>query len=372
MKDLSKLNVAIVHDWLIGGGAERVVEELHHMFPDAPIYTSYCTDEWRQRLDNKVVTGFLQQWPFSKLRKYIPFLRIWWFSRLNLKGYNLVISSSGAEAKGIKTAKPTVHINYCHAPTHYYWSRYDEYLKRPGFGVFDPIARFGLKLLVGPLRRWDYKAAQRPDSLLANSSYIQQQIKQYYGRESTVIHPPVDIARFKASQNPPPRRGLVTTGRQTPYKRIDLAVAACSQLGLTLNVIGNGPDHARLVAMAGPTISFTTNASDEEVTSYLQSAEAFVFPTLDDFGISAVEALAAGTPVIAYKGGGALDYIVPGKTGIFFNEQTVDSLMEAIKSFKPEIFDSNVIRKTTEAFSQDEFRKNITLAINQSFGPAIH
>jgi len=191
------MKVAIVHDWFVGGGAERVVEQLHKMFPQAPIYTSYCSDEWRQKLDNKVVTGFLQNWPFPALRKFVPFLRIWWFSRLKFDGYDLVISSSGAEAKGIKVNKPAVHINYCHAPTHYYWSRYNEYMKRPGFGILDPLARLGLKLLVGPLRRWDYKAAQRPDYIIANSNFTKDQIKKYYGRDSVVVHPPVDIGRFK-------------------------------------------------------------------------------------------------------------------------------------------------------------------------------
>src|SRR6266542_3559276 len=192
--------VAIVHDWLIGGGAERVVYALHQMYPEAPIYTSYCSPQWRQRMDGKVVTGFLQHWPFSRLRKFIPFLRIWWFTRLDLSGYDLVISSSGAEAKGIKVPKGTVHISYCHAPTHYYWSRYDQYLKQPGFGIFDPLARLGLRLFVAPLRRWDFKAAQRPDYLIANSSHIQAEIKKYYKRDAVVIHPPVDIERFERAK----------------------------------------------------------------------------------------------------------------------------------------------------------------------------
>ena len=214
----SEPRVAIVHDWLIGGGAERVVYELHKLYPDAPIYTSYCTDKWRKEMGGKVVTGFLQHWPFSKLRKFIPVLRIWWFTHLDLSGYDLVVSSSGAEAKGIKVPKGTVHINYCHAPTHYYWSRYDEYLKHPGFGIFDPLARLGLKLLVGPLRRWDYKAAQRPDFMVANSSHIKNEIKKYYGRDSEVINPPVLIERFEKSK-PGKRQGFLAGGRLTPYKR---------------------------------------------------------------------------------------------------------------------------------------------------------
>ncbi len=327
------MKVAIVHDWLIGGGAERVVEALHQMYPDAPIYTSYCSDEWRQRLDNKVVTGPLQRWPFSRLRKYIPFLRIWWFTSLKFDEFDLVISSSGAEAKGIKTGPNTLHVNYCHAPTHYYWSRYDEYLKNPGFGIFDPLARLGLRMLVGPLRRWDYKAAQRPDRIIANSSYTQAQIKKYYNRDSEVVFPPVDVEKFK-SHNNRTRSGFVIAGRQTPYKRFDLAVTACTKLQLPLLVIGNGPEHKTLRQLAGPTVSFLPNASDEEVVKAFQHAEGFIFPGVDDFGIVAVEAIAAGCPVIAYKDGGALDYVVPEKTGIFFEKQTVNSLVEALSRFK--------------------------------------
>lgn len=348
--------VAIVHDWLVGGGAELVVEQLHRMYPNALIYTSYATDEWRQRLDGKVRTGFLQH--FGRLRKFIPFLRIWWFSRLDLRKYDLVISSSGAEAKGIKVGKNTKHVNYCHAPTHYYWSRYDEYMQNPGFGIFDPLARIGLKLFVAPLRRWDYKAAQRPDYIIANSTYTAAAVKRYYNREATVIFPPVHIDRFTNGQSQA-RQGLVITGRQTPYKRIDLAVAACTKLNKDLTVIGRGPDHGKLVAMAGPTIRFVTNASDQDVARLLQTSEAFLFPGIDDFGIAPVEALAAGTPVIAYQAGGALDYVQDGVTGLFFEEQTVDSLCEAINRLPQHTFDNRAITNSTARFAPNIFRQQL-------------
>jgi len=352
--------VAIVHDWLIGGGAERVVEALHEMYPKAPIYTSYATAEWQKKLNGKVVSGYLQKWPFSKLRKFIPFLRIQWFSSLNFDGYDLVISTSGAEAKGIKTGPNTIHVNYCHAPTHYYWSRYEQYLQRPGFGFFDPIARLGLKVLVGPLRRWDYKAAQRPDHIIANSTYIQQQVKKYYGRDSTVIFPPVDTTRFNSSLNEP-RSGFVIAGRQTPYKRVDLAVSAFTKLNLPLIVIGKGPDHKKLRAAAGPTITFVTNALDKDVAQYFQRAEAFIFPGLDDFGITPVEAMAAGAAVIAYKAGGAIDYVIPGKTGLFFDQQTSKSLETAIKKFKPEDFSTKTISKEANNYSVDTFKSRVSM-----------
>ncbi len=356
------MKVAIVHDWLVGGGAERVVQALHKMYPDAPIYTSYSTDEWRKRLDGKVVTGFLQHFP--ALRKYIPLLRIWWFTHLDLSGYDLVISSSGAEAKGIKVPKGTVHVNYCHAPTHYYWSRYDEYLKRPGFGVFDPLARLGLRLLVGPLRRWDYKAAQRPDYIIANSTHIKAEIKKYYGRDATVINPPVDIDRFENAPQPKKRHGFLVGGRLTPYKRADLAVEACTKHNLPLTVYGDGPDRARLEQMAGPTITFTGRISDAEVAKQFVSAQAFILPMLDDFGVVGIEALAAGTPLVAYKAGGALDY-VDETTGIFFSQQTAESLGKALVSFDQKRFDSSAIKKSASAFSPQNFEKSVKKYMQQ-------
>ncbi len=366
MKPLSELKVAIVHDWLIGGGAEQVVLSLHEMFPDAPIYTSYSTKLWRQKLDGKVVTGYLQYFPFAQLRKFIPVLRILWFSSIKLDKFDLVISSSGAEAKGINTSGKTIHINYCHAPTHYYWSLYDEYLNRPGFGSFDWLAKIGLKTFVGPLRKWDEKAAMKPNYIIANSSYTQTNVKKYYHRSSVVIHPPVDTSRFEKNNNLV-RSGFVITGRQTPYKRIDLAIEACTQLNLPLAVIGDGPDHTRLLSIAGPSVSFITNASDEKVVKKVSSAVAFIFPGVDDFGISAVEALSAGTPVIAYKGGGALDYIKPKINGTFFDPSTKDALIKSIGNFKPQDFEEKNIKKTAVEFSSENFIKKMNEFITDVF-----
>lgn len=359
-----QLKVAIVHDWLIGGGAERVVLELHKLFPEAPIYTSYCSDEWRAKMDGRVITGFLQHSLFAHLRKFIPYLRIWWFSHLKLNGYDLIISSSGAEAKGIRVPKGTVHINYCHAPTHYYWGRYEEYMQHPGFGIFDPLARLGLRILVGPLRRWDFKAAARPDYMIANSTHTQQAIKKYYGRDSVVIFPPVAIERF-AKATATERTGYVIAGRQTPYKRVDLAVSACTKLSLPLVVIGRGPDHARLVAMSGPTVQFLTDVPDEAMPQQFADAKGFIFPGLDDFGLVAVEALAAGTPVIAYKDGGALDYVLEDKTGVFFAEQTTEALCRALQSFESVSFDTDYIKTSARQFSPAVFRNAITALIDK-------
>lgn len=355
----SNRRVAIVCDWLTGiGGAERVVLELHHMFPRAPIYTSQYDPEaidWFKDAD--VRTGWLQHLS-PRIKKFLAPLRALYFSRLDLKGYDIVISSSGAEAKGVKKTPGSVHLAYIHAPTHYYWSRYETYMKEPGFGVFNPLARLGLKLLAGPMRRWDYKAAQRPDHLIANSTHTQAQIKKYYGRDSVVIHPPVDVNRFKGPMTTQ-RRGFVTAGRQTPYKRIDLAVRACTNIGAPLAVIGTGPEYKKLRSLAGRSITFLDHVRDAHLKDDFKAAEAFIFPGIDDFGIVAVEAMAAGLPVIAYRGGGALDYVIEGKTGLFFDEQTSTALAKVLSNFKPHMFNANYIAKHAEQFSPQIFHRKL-------------
>jgi glycosyltransferase involved in cell wall biosynthesis len=349
------MKVAIVHDWLYGGGAEKVVFELHRMFPEAPIYTSFCTEEWRQKLDNKVITGYLQHWPFSTLRKFLPLFRQRWFRKLNLDGFDLIISSSGnGEAKFVQAPKGSKHICYCHTPPHFYWSKYDEYLAHPGFRPFW-LVRLGMKLFANPLRKRDYEAAQKVDHFIANSTHIQSDIKKYYNQESVVIYPPVDTERF-AKINLEQKSGFVTVGRQTPYKKTDIIVKACTLLNLPLVVVGRGPENSHLQQIAGPAVSFDTNASDEAVKNYLGAAEAFLFAAEEDFGITPVEAMAAGTPVIAYKAGGALDYVIEGKTGMFFEEQTVDSLSTALKNFNSKNFTTDEIKNSAQKFSAENFR----------------
>lgn len=376
--ELSGLRVAIVHDWLVGGGAELVVEQLHELFPEAPIYTSYCSSDWRIRLDHKVKTGILQHWPFSKLRKFIPFLRIWWFRKLKLDDYDLVISSSGnGEAKhilpkndkrqmlnGNYTPQGPLHISYIHAPTHFYWRHYDQYLSEPGFGIFNPLARLGLRLLVNPLRKWDYQAAQRPHRLLANSRHTQAEVNKFYNRKSTVVHPPVYLERFSPTKAKE-RKGFIIAGRQTPYKHFDIAVKACTKLNLPLTVIGTGPEHERLKKMAGRTITFLGRVTDRELEEDLAAAEAFIFPAYEDFGIAPVEALASGTPVIAYKAGGAMDYVTEGRTGLFFKHQTVESLITALERFPGHTFRPEVITKEAQKFSKKNFQKHIIDYLDQ-------
>lgn len=260
----------------------------------------------------------------------------------------------------------TVHINYCHAPTHYYWSRYEQYIKNPGFGAFNWLARFGLKVLVKPMQKWDYAAAQKPHVMVANSTHIAAEIKKYYDRTAHVVHPPVDVAQFMAGKNKQPRKGFIIAGRMTPYKRFDLAIAACTQLDVPLTVVGDGPERAALQKLAGPNVTFTGICSQKELVSLLCSAEAFVFPGLDDFGITPIEAMAAGCPVIAYKAGGALDYIVPNKTGVFFEHQTVVSLMGAIEASTKLRFSEKTIQAASLAFAPEEFSRKMRAVVRSS------
>lgn len=363
----TKPKVALVCDWLTGiGGAERVLLELHKLYPEAPIYTSQYDPsgiDWFNKAD--VRTTWLDKLPTS-FKKFLPILRAYAFSRMDLSEYDLVISASGAEAKGVKTGKNTTHITYCHSPTHYYWFRYEEYLQKPGFPRgLNWLARIGLKLSVGPLRKWDCHAAKQPDYFIANSTHIQAMIKKYYRRESVVIHPPVDIDRFKAKGKPELRHGFVIAGRQTPYKRIDLAIEACEELKVPLIVIGDGPDHKRLEKLAGRSTTFLSNVNDQEIAEHFQSSLGFIVPGMEDFGIVGVEAMAAGTPIIAYNKGGSLDYVIEGKTGLFFDKQTPKALASVLETAISKNFDYDAIAKSAEEFSAANFSQKIQNYINE-------
>jgi glycosyltransferase involved in cell wall biosynthesis len=238
-------------------------------------------------------------------------------------------------------------------------------LDNPGFKP-KWLARLGLKTFLKPLKKADFKAAQSIDCLIANSTHIQDQISQFYKRDSIVVYPPIETSRIQetAKSTKTPRSGFVTVGRQVPYKKFDLIVQACTELDLPLTVIGNGPEHEALTSIAGPSVKFETSLNDDEVARALSSAEAFINVALEDFGVAPIEAMAAGTPVIAYKAGGALDYIEPGLSGTFFEDQTVDSLKTALATFNSPSFSSEAITKHSEQFSSDKFKENIRSVIS--------
>ena len=353
--------VAIVHDWLTNmGGAERVVLAMHEAFPDAPIYTSVYEPAKLPLFDGlDVRTTKLQNWPkpLRRLHKFFPMFRVRAFRDLDLSEFDIILSSSSAEAKQVrKTRDDQVHICYCHTPIRYYWSHYAEYKRDPGFGRLNWLVRLAMPFIVPPLKRADYQAAQDVDVFVANSTEVQKRIREYYGKSSVVIHPPVDAERFTKLSKPLAKRsGYVALGRQVPYKRIDLAVAACTSLKLPLTVIGSGSEHDRLVAMAGPTVEFVTDATDEAVAAYLASARGFIFPTEEDFGIVQVEALAAGTPVIAYASGGSEDIVKDGEGGITFDAQDSISLQNALMRAEKSSFDPAKLQRIAKRFHRSLF-----------------
>ncbi|MFZ1250244.1 MAG: glycosyltransferase [Candidatus Microsaccharimonas sp.] len=356
--------IAIVHDWLTNmGGAEPLVLEIHKLFPKAPIYTSVYDAERMTAFKNiDVRTTTLQ----TKLPKKLRFKHILWptlrakaFRELDLSEFDIIISSSSAEAKSVrKTSKNQVHIAYIHTPPRYYWSHYEEFKREFTFGVFTPLIRPVIPYFVKKMRQLDLESTKNIDVFIANSTVTQQRIKEYYNKPSTIVYPPVDVDRF----TPPPkgeRSGYVIWGRHVPYKRFDLAIEAANKLGFELTIAGTGPDTERLKSMAGPTVGFVGRISDENLVKLAQSAKGFLFPNEEDFGISAVEALAAGTPVIAYKKGGALDIVQDGETGIFFEQQTVDSLIKAMQRFESLKFSPATLHRKAKRFNKSLFDTKI-------------
>ena len=358
-KQLSGLRVAIVHDWLIGlGGGERVVQSLLKLFPQAEIYTSvYDPSKLRIFEGRKIHTTFLQHWPLAlKKHQLYSMLRPLAFESLDFSGYDLVISTCSAESKGVITPGETLHLAYLFTPTRYYWSGYRDYIAEPGFGPLNPLARLILKRSIGGLRQWDFAAAQRPDEIVSISSEVSERTKKYYKRPSPVIYPPVDTDKFTGlSSSRSKDNYYLILGRLIGYKRVDLAVRACTELGLELVVAGKGPEEKALRKIAGPTIRFIKSPSDQEAKDLYANCRAFIFPGLEDFGITPVEAMAAGKPVICYGKGGAAETVVDDVTGIYHSQQSVESLVEAIQEFEKTSFDEKEIIKRAKLFSEDRF-----------------
>ncbi len=366
--------VAIVADWLTNmGGAENVVLAMHEAFPDAPIYTSTFLPENMPAFDGlDVRTTYLQNLPgpLKKLHKFLPTLRVKAFRALDLSEYDIIVSSSSAEAKQVKKSRADqIHICYCHTPIRYYWSHYDEYRRDPGFGKLNWLVRLTMPLLVPRQKRLDYQAAQTVDLFIANSKEVQHRIEHYYHRKATVLHPPVDVSRF----TPARQRSdyYVALGRQVPYKRIDLAVKAATKLQLPLKVFGSGSEHDKLVAMAGPQVEFYTDrfgdASDAAVTEALNHAKGYIFPAEEDFGIVQVEALAAGAPVISYAKGGTLDIVQDGESGVLFDKQTVAGVVTAIKRAEELTFLPSTLHRKAKRFEKSMFIRKLQRIVAQEY-----
>ena len=358
--------IAIVCDFLTSmGGAENVVLAMHEVFPEAPIYTAiYDEDKMPAFKGLDIRTTWLQELPrfMRKSYKLFPTIMVGAFRKLDLSEFDIILTSSYLNANQVReTRDGQVLISYCHTPARYYWSHYDEYRKSPGYGKLDIFIKPLIPLLVPHQRKLDYKAAQNVDVFIANSTETQRRIKKYYGKPSTVIHPPVDVKHFEPAR----ARGehYITVGRQLPYKRYDLAVAAATKLKLPLIVIGNGPAHDSLVQMAGPTIEFRTDrhgdASDSEKQRLLNTAKGFIYPAEEDFGIVSVEALAAGAPVIGYGRGGTLDIVTEGETGALFYKQTINQVVDAIQKAESTQYFPSKLNRTAKRFDKSLFMSKL-------------
>lgn len=360
------MKVAIVHDWLANmGGAERVILAFKEIFPEAPIYTVVYNPDKIPKIfhDMDVRPSFIQKLPKAKTKyqMYLPLMPTA-VEQFDLSGFDVVLSSSSSVAKGVITKAGTVHICYCHTPMRYAWDFYHEYLQGEDVG---PIKRKLIPWLMNYIRMWDRLSADRVDYFIANSHNVATRIRKHYRREAAVIHPPVNGHYF----TPEDTDGgyFLVVSRLVPYKRVDLAVKACNELGLPLKIIGGGSELERLKALAGPTVQFMGRLTDEEIRKAYADCKAFIFPAEEDFGITPLEAQASGRPVIAYGVGGALETVVPGKTGLFFDSQTVESLTKAVESFNSIEYNKGAIREHALNFDVAVFKEKIKNFVEEKF-----
>lgn len=352
------MKTALVHDDLVqAGGAERVVAHFHRMWPEAPLYTSLY--DRRTTLsdfdDADIRTSFLQRTPFASRRLHKLALPLFpaAFEQMDFTGSDLVLSSSSRFAKGVITGPETCHVCYCYTPARFAWRPQDYFGRSRAYRFLWPF----LSPMISRLRAWDLDSAARVDYYIAISHNVARRIRKFYRRDAAVIYPPVDTARYAPVGSEHVQDYLLVVSRFVGYKRVDLAVQACSRLGLPLKVVGGGPEEKALRRMAGPTVEFLGHLSDNEVAARYASCRALIFAGEEDFGLTPLEAMASGRPVVAYGAGGALETVVDGRTGILFGEQTVDSLADALTrlddcDFIPEELTNHALRFDTRVFSE--------------------
>jgi len=365
MKDLK---IAVVYDKVnTWGGAERALLAIHQIFPDAPLYTSVFAEEkakWAEVFP-RIIPSFLQKFPWAKTKNYwYALLMPLAFEQFNFDDYDIVISVTSGEAKGIITKPKTLHLCYCLTPTRFLWVKpgYDEYQH---FGVFNKLVHSLKPPFLTLLKKWDEVAAQRPDAYATTCKTVARRILKYYHRQVKIIYPFVDTEFFKPGKSFSSKNSyFLTVGRLVPYKRFDIAIEACQKLGLPLKIVGWGPDFKLLKKKVNSyskngqsLVEFLGLVDDKKLLSLYQNCWALIMPQKEDFGLVALEAQACGKPVIAFGKGGAKETILEGKTGIFFDKQTPDSLAEALKKFENCQFSSKLIRSHAEKFCLENFKK---------------
>lgn len=362
------MKVALIHDHLAqDGGAEKVLKVLTDMFPAAPIYTLLYEDANIDKhfSGRHIETSVIQKLPggVKHYQWYLSFMPLA-VEFFDLSGFDLVISDSSSFAKGVITKPDCLHIDYCHTPTRYLWSDTHSYINELKYGRW---LKKIISLVLNRIRLWDRAAADRVDLFIANSETVRRRIAKYYRRESVVIYPPVETENFSVcdlKDQAPADQYFLAGCRLAPYKRIDIVIEAFKSLGADykLKIFGDGVDLGRLqkIAAACPNIEFSGRVTEEEKARLYRSAQAYINPQEEDFGITAVESMASGRPVIAYRRGGATETVIEGKTGVFFDEQTPEAIAAAIRNFRSEDFDPTAIRRHAEQFSVENFKKRLS------------
>ncbi len=368
------MRVAIVHEWFVTlAGSEKVVEAILSLYPEADLFSlvEFLPEDLRDFIRHKPVqTSFIQQLPLANkhFRQYLPLMPLA-IEQFDLADYDVVISSHHAVAKGVLTRPDQMHISYVHTPIRYAWDFQQQYLR--GANLTHGLKSAITRLILHYLRLWDITSVNRVDAFVANSHYIARRIQKIYRRPATVIYPPVAVDRFRWDL--PREEFYLAIARFVPYKRVDLIVEAFTQLGRPLVVIGDGGDRDRIQSLAGSNITFLGRQSDSVLVDYLQKCKAFIFAAEEDFGITPVEAQAAGAPVIAYGRGGATETIISEKTGLFFHKQTVESLIDAVLRFEDlqkepdRVFVPDILRQNAERFAPDCFHRQFQQLIEQKW-----
>ncbi len=359
------MRIALVHDYLAqDGGAEKVLKALHEIWPEAPIFVLFHDEKKLDQFKkDQVKQSFLKNFPFiySRYQWYLPLMPIA-IEKLDLKNFDLVISSTSLFAKGVITSPNTLHISYCHTPPRFLWSDTHKYLS-------DFRYNFLIKLFspnfIHRLRLWDKMSADRVDDFIANSFTVAKRIQKFYRREAQIINPPVEIDKFKISTTLGDY--YLAGGRLVPYKKIDLVIKVFNRLGLPLKIFGDGPELKHLKKIAKPNIEFLGRITEEKKTELMSKSLAFINPQLEDFGITAIESMAAGRPVIAYGVGGAGETVIDGETGILIKNQTWESLFDTILNFHPTNWDSGKIRIHAEKFSEEIFKEKMQRFVNDKY-----